>query len=169
MERHDVGRPKDVGYPIRGILKDNLLFLQNYEPDRWPACNPETGYLNCDAGAVKTWILENRTSLESKKFWSLAFGKRPGEELYDLNKDQDCVVNLASAQGMEKQKLALKQQMEKELKEQGDPRMFGNGKIFDEYIYADEKTRNFYERYMKGEKIKAGWVKDSDFEKGPVE
>jgi len=169
MERHDVGRPNDVGYPIRGIIKDNLLFLQNYEPDRWPACNPETGYLNCDAGAIKSWILENRTSLESKKFWSLAFGKRPGEELYDLKKDQDCVVNLASAQSLEKQKLALKQQMEKELKEQGDPRMFGNGKIFDEYIYADEKTRNFYERYMKGEKVKAGWVKDSDFEKGPVE
>jgi len=168
-ERHDIGRPHDWGYPIRGIIKDDMLFLQNFETDRWPAGNPETGYLNCDAGAVKTWILENRTNLESKKFWSLAFGKRPAEELYDLKKDQDCVVNLASSQEMEKKKLALKKQMEKELKEQGDPRMFGNGKVFDEYIYAADATRNFYERYMKGEKVKAGWVNDSDFEKTPVE
>jgi len=168
-ERHDVGRPNDVGYPIRGIIKDDFLFLQNYEPDRWPACNPETGYLNCDASPVKTWLIENRTSIESKKFWSLAFGKRPGEEFYDLKKDPDCLVNLATSAAMEKKKQALKQQMEKELKEQGDPRMFGNGKIFDEYIYAAPDTRNFYERYMKGEKIKAGWAKDSDFEKGPVE
>jgi len=168
-ERHDIGRPHDWGYPIRGIIKDNLLFLQNFETDRWPAGNPETGYLNCDGGAIKTWILENRTDLASKKFWSLAFGKRPAEELYDLKKDQDCVVNLASSQEMEKKKLALKKQMEKELKEQGDPRMFGNGKIFDEYIYAADATRNFYERFMKGEKVKAGWVNDSDFEKTPVE
>lgn len=168
-ERHDIGRPNDVGYPIRGIIKDNMLFIQNFETDRWPAGNPETGYLNCDAGAVKSWIIENRTNLDSKKYWSLAFGKRPSEEFYDLKKDQDCLVNLASASEWEKKKLALKKQMEKELKEQGDPRMFGNGKIFDEYPYAAEATRDFYNRFMKGEKLKAGWVKDSDFEKGPVE
>ncbi len=43
--------------------------------------------------------------------------------------------------------------------------MFGKGYIFDEYIYADKKSRNFYERYIKEEKIKAGWVNESDFEK----
>ena len=43
--------------------------------------------------------------------------------------------------------------------------IFGKGYIFDEYIYGDNNTRNFYEKYMKGEKIKAGWVNNSDFEK----
>jgi hypothetical protein len=43
--------------------------------------------------------------------------------------------------------------------------MYGKGYIFDEYIYGDKSTLNFYERHMKGEKIKAGWVNDSDFEK----
>ena len=57
-ERHDVGRPHDVGYPIRGIVKDGFLYLRNFEPTRWPACNPETGYLNCDASPTKTFILE---------------------------------------------------------------------------------------------------------------
>ena len=52
-----------------------------------------------------------------------------------------------------------------ELKQQKDPRMFGQGHIFDEYPYAKEQTRNFYERYMNGEKISAGWVNETDFEK----
>ena len=35
-ERHDVGRPHDWGYPIRGIIKDGYLYLRNFKPDRWP-------------------------------------------------------------------------------------------------------------------------------------
>jgi N-sulfoglucosamine sulfohydrolase len=64
---------------------------------------------------------------------------------------------------------ALKEQMKnqlfEELKQQGDPRMFGKGNIFDEYPYANEDNRGFYERYMGGEKVRAGWVNESDFEK----
>ncbi|HYF00049.1 MAG TPA: sulfatase, partial [Planctomycetota bacterium] len=60
QERHDVGRPKDAGYPVRGIVRDGLMYLHNFEPSRWPACNPETGYLNCDGGPTKTVILEER-------------------------------------------------------------------------------------------------------------
>jgi len=42
--------------------------------------------------------------------------------------------------------------------------MFGNGHIFDDYLYADEKHRDFYNRYQSGEKLDAGWVNQSDFE-----
>ncbi len=42
MERHDVGRPHDVGYPIRGIIANDQVYLHNFEIDRWPAGNPET-------------------------------------------------------------------------------------------------------------------------------
>jgi hypothetical protein len=52
-----------------------------------------------------------------------------------------------------------------QLKAEDDPRMFGKGHIFDQYEYAGGNSRNFYERYMKGEDIKAGWVNQSDFEK----
>jgi N-sulfoglucosamine sulfohydrolase len=48
QERHDVGRPKDQGYPVRSIIKDGWLYSRNFTPDRWPAGNPETGYLNTD-------------------------------------------------------------------------------------------------------------------------
>jgi hypothetical protein len=55
------------------------------------------------------------------------------------------------------------------LKAQDDPRMFGKGHRFDEYPYAQDQVRGFYERYMRGEKLKAGWVNRSDFEKEPLE
>lgn len=46
--------------------------------------------------------------------------------------------------------------------------MFGRGFLFDRYVYADEKTRNFYERFMRGEKPQAGWVNRSDFETSAI-
>jgi arylsulfatase A-like enzyme len=167
-ERHDIGRPNDVGYPIRGIVKNEMLYLHNYEIDRWPAGNPETGYLNCDGGATKTEILQARREGRERKHWTLAFGKRLAEELYDLRQDPDCLNNLAGNPAYQKQKAQLKQQTEREPRAQGDPRMFGKGDIFDRYVYANPEQRNFYERFMRGEKVKAGWVNDSDFEREPV-
>ncbi len=58
----------------------------------------------------------------------------------------------------------MREQLFKELKEQGDPRMMGKGYIFDEYKYSDTRGVNFYERFMKGEEVNHGWVNDSDFE-----
>ena len=95
-ERHDIGRPDSGGYPIRGIRQGDWLYLQNFETDRWPAGNPETGYLNCDASPTKSLILSQRRSGEVE-FWNLDFGKRPGEELFDLTNDPDCVNNLAAS------------------------------------------------------------------------
>jgi hypothetical protein len=169
QERHDVGRPNDWGYPIRGILKRDLLYLQNFEPDRWPACNPETGYLNCDGGPTKTEILKARRNPVTKTYWDFCFGKRPTEELYDLSKDPACLNNLAGHTDFERQKSNLKEQLFSRLKAQEDPRMFGQGKLFDDYPYADERYRNFYERFKKLEKLNPGWVNPSDFEKEPVE
>jgi N-sulfoglucosamine sulfohydrolase len=167
-ERHDIGRPNDAGYPIRGIHKNNILYLRNYEIDRWPAGNPETGYLNCDGGATKTTILQARRDGHEKRHWQWAFGKRTAEELYDISKDPDCLTNLANDPKFQLARQKLQAEMERELKEQGDPRMFGKGYIFDQYQYANAEQRNFYERFMRGEKLKAGWVSESDFEKEPI-
>ena len=167
-ERHDVGRPHDWGYPIRGIIKDNALYLHNYEPARWPAGNPETGYLNTDASPTKTHILQARRAGGDRRHWDLAFGRRPAFELYDLEQDPDALKNLADQPQHRARRDALRQAMERELRAEGDPRQSGRGEIFDRYVYADEKMRNFYERFMRGEKLKPGWVNESDFEKAPV-
>jgi arylsulfatase A-like enzyme len=168
-ERNDIGRPRDEGYPVRGIVKGNMLYLQNLEPTRWPAGNPETGYLDCDAGATKTFILDAHRQNPSDPFWALCFGRRSAEEFYDLAKDPDCVKNLAQAPQGSGTMSALREELLGRLREQGDPRMAGEGKIFDEYLHANKGTRGFYERFMKGEKMPTNWVKDSDFESGPLD
>jgi len=167
-ERTDAGRPNDVGYPIRGLIRDGFLYLRNYEPDRWPAGNPETGYLDTDGSPTKTFILEARRKNPAYIFWHLNFGKRPAEELYDLSRDPDCVNNLAAAPAHQERRKTLEKAMTEKLKAQGDPRMFGRGAIFDQYPIAIPESRNFHERFMRGEKPRAGWVSPGDFEPAPI-
>ncbi len=161
-ERHDTGRPNDVGYPIRGIYKDSMLYLKNYELNRWPSGNPETGYLNTDGSPTKTLILELRKSGRNKHFWKLNFGKRKSEELYNIQKDPFCMNNLANDLAHIAVRKRLKNKMEKKLKEQGDLRMMGFGHLYEQAPMVNGK--NFYKMYMSGENPKAGWVNDNDFE-----
>lgn len=164
-----MGRPHDWGYPIRSIIQDGWLYMRNFEPSRWPAGNPETGYLNTDGGATKTEILNAHRKDAGDPFWALCFGKHPEEELYNLKNDPDCLRNLAGSPEQQARKENLRTRLFDELKLQEDPRMFGRGEVFEAEPYAEPDTRNFYERFMKGEKLKAGWVNDSDFEKNPLD
>jgi N-sulfoglucosamine sulfohydrolase len=163
-ERHDIGRPNDWGYPIRGILTRQWLYLRNFKPDRWPAGNPETGYLNCDGSPMKTQILEMRRRGENQTWWQMSFGKRPGQELYRVSTDEDCVKNLAQGSLHAQTRKHLHDLMIQDLMRQEDPRMSGNGSVFDQYPYQDSRTAHFFERFMSGEKIRAGWVHPDDFE-----
>lgn len=163
-ERHDVGRPDDVGYPVRGIISDGYLYLRNFKPDRWPKGNPETGYLNCDGSPTKTYILDTRRKKGVMEFWQLNFGKRPEEELYSIEDDPYCMENLTDVERFNDIKANLERKMTIKLQEQNDPRILGMGDVFDNYEYSGA-VRNFYNRYMSGENIPAGWVNVSDFEK----
>ena len=169
-ERHDVGRPDDVGYPIRGIVKGDFLFVKNFKIDRWPAGNPETGYLNCDASPTKSNILNLKREKTNEYYWSLSFGKRVDEELYNITEDPDCINNLIKEKSYFYVKENLKNQLIKELINQDDPRILGKGNIFDKYEYTHLKTKDFYNRYMKGQlsKTSASWVDSKDFEIKPI-
>ena len=168
-ERNDVGRPHDWGYPIRGIVQGGLLYLNNFEPSRWPAGNPETGYLDVDGSPTKTEIIQTRTDPRRRQFWQWSFGKRDSEEMFDVAKDPACMVDLIARPEYRQQRESLREQLLGELRRQQDPRMFGQGHVFDDYPYSEASLRGFYERYLKGEKLRANWVNPSDFEKGPVE
>lgn len=168
-ERHDIGRPYDWGYPIRGIIRGDMLYIRNFEPTRWPAGNPETGYLNTDGSPTKTFILDNRTTSGMHHFWQWNFGKRPSDELYNIAKDPGCIHNLADDPAYQDTVKTLKSELFKRLKEQKDPRMFGRGYIFDAYLYANPRNVNMYHRYIiEGENIPTGWVNDSDYETEPL-
>ena len=165
-ERHDIGRPNDWGYPVRGIRNKAFLYLVNFESDRWPAGNPETGYLNCDGSPTKSVILHQNRHQNNPKYWDLSFGKRPAEELYDLKNDPDCIHNLANDPKFQEEKNKLRDQLIAELRSQLDPRVMGNGSVFDEYPYSHDRHRDFYNRFMNGDILssEAGWVNPDDFE-----
>jgi arylsulfatase A-like enzyme len=150
-ERNDVGRPNDEGYPIRGIVKNGMLYLHNFQPDRGPGGVAETGYKDTDESPTKTAVLETEKKPDLKHFFDASFGKLPADQLFDLRSDPDCMNNLAATMSFAE----LQKQLFAELKQQGDPRMLENGHIYDEYPYGFAEKRNFYDRIMRGEKIEA--------------
>ena len=170
-ERHDVGRPDDRGYPIRGIIEGDLMYIHNYEPERWPVGNPESGYLNTDASPTKTVLLNRRRNgTDEEGLWKMNFGKRPAYEVFNVKEDPYCMRNLADDPNMETRIAGLGEKLMAELREQRDPRAFGNGEIFEAYPYTG-KVANFYNRLQEDPSIveEAGWVLPSDFEEEPID
>lgn len=171
-ERHDYGRPENKGFPIRGIVSDDYLYLYNYDTSLWPAGNPEVGYLDCDASPTKTQVLNMRRSGEDESYWQLSFGKRSSiEELYHVTEDPDCMNNLAGDMDLIGLKKSMKERMEAMLIAQEDPRMFGNGDIFNSYPFNNDQGWNYYERFMKGEFTAEDtrWINPTDVEKEPID
>ena len=91
---------------------------------------------------------------------------RPGREFYDLKADPDCVRNLAAERSTDVEK--LRTLMWAELKKQGDLRALGRGAEYEAFPHPDTRRRGFYERYMGGELLDAGWVSKTDFEPAPI-
>ncbi|MGH9630476.1 MAG: sulfatase family protein [Bryobacteraceae bacterium] len=142
-ERHDLGRPNDHGYPVRAIRTPGYLYVRNYEPDRWPAGNPETGYRNVDDSPTKQFLLEG-----FDKYYRMSFGKRPSEELYLIKTDPDCIHNVASDLKHAMVKRDLRERMEEMLRAEGDPRMLGNEEFFETIDYVGSR-KHAYDTWLK--------------------
>lgn len=138
-ERHDTGRANedgtDLAYPVRAIRTHEYVYVHNIKPERWPAGNPEYGYKNTDGSPTKSYLTGLNPEDAEYRFYSMNFGKRPEQELYNIQKDPDCVMNLAANPEYKSLIAKLRKQMEDQLTEQGDPRTLGKGDIFDEYPY----------------------------------
>ena len=63
----------------------------------------------------------------------MSFGKRPKEELYDILNDPHCVNNLADNPSYAKIKEGMWKQLQSDLIAHKDPRILGQGEIFDYY------------------------------------
>ena len=77
--------------------------------------------------------------------------------------------NLAREPALASRRTALREEMYVRLRAQGDPRMFGQGEVFDRYPHANPAHAGFYERFMRGEKLNANWVNQTDFEPRPLD
>ncbi|MBX7211348.1 MAG: sulfatase [Verrucomicrobiaceae bacterium] len=146
-ERHDLGRPNDWGYPVRAIRTPEFFYSHNYNPERWPACNPETGFGNCDDGPTKSWIVENKGP-----FYELAFAYRAEEEIFDLKSDPECVKNLIKYPKYAEIARQLRAQLDKTLVEEQDPRALGNAAIFDTYKYLGNRGSKGYAEWEMRQK-----------------
>ena len=125
-----------MAYPARALRNDRWLYVRNFKSDRWPVGDPQYDYLNCDGSPTKSYLTGLSAGDPDYRFFELAFGKRPAEELYDMQADPDCVNNLAAKPEHAMLKAQLWEQLERELKQQGDPRVLGRGDIFDFYPYC---------------------------------
>ena len=153
-ERHSDARPDNLGYPSRAIRTAQYLFILNCKPDRWPAGDPPPskevqaewdkdnssgnfkpigmGYGDIDdPSPTKSLMMAQPTRWP--ELFSLGFGKRPAEQLFDIEKDPDCMTNLANVPAFDATRKSLRSKLEKLLTRQGDPRMLGYGDIFESY------------------------------------
>lgn len=126
-ERHANVRRGDLSYPIRGIRTREHLYLRNLRPDRWPAGDPEFyfavgPYGDVDGSQSKTLLLDRASDDEFAQYFRATFGKRPAEELYDVNRDPGQMHNLAADPKHQAELLSLRERVEHWMRETGDPR-----------------------------------------------
>jgi len=148
-ERHDVGREGDVGYPVRCIRTPEWLYVRNFRPDLWPAGDPVTGFTDCDSSPTKARVIELHEKGDDGCY-RLCFGKRPAEELYDIRCDPHCLDNLADVPEHAALKDQLWRELEAKLRETGDPRIFGQGDVFDTYEYTGS-TPHSWAHHLAGD------------------
>lgn len=158
-ERHvQKARAGYLPYPQRAIRTKDFLYIINFEPDRYPMGDPMVvndsyrpdidaltnntfvAFGDYDASPTKAWLVAHRREAALKPFYQFAFGKRPREELYELESDPDQVNNLADDQAYEEVRIRLNQQLLEELTRTGDPRVNKDTIPFESFPYAGEET-----------------------------
>ena len=143
MERHDGCREGGKGYPCRALRTRNYLYIRNYEPDRWPAGNPDREFCaryipfgEVDSSPTKQLLMDNE---DFKRFYDLAFAKRPEEELYSVVKDPGQLVNLAGNPDFARVQQQLRTQLQAHLVGTRDPRALGLDAPWDYYPYYGQR------------------------------
>jgi arylsulfatase A-like enzyme len=149
-ERHDLGSENDASYPVRCVRTGDYLYIRNFQPELWPAGNPETGFTNTDSSPTKSLIIEQNEQGNSYYF-NLAFGKHPLEELYHVANDPNCFDNLAENPLYAELKQSMWDDLSRVLEQTRDPRILGNGDIFNTYEYiGHENAQHSWRAYKEG-------------------
>lgn len=144
FERHIIARQNGVGYPMRSIRTSRFAYIRNYEPERWPAGDPDfysshqRFFGDCDRGASKSFILQNSHRADVAPFFRMAFGRRPSEELFDMESDPGQLVNLAFHPKWTEKRKDLANRLQKHLVATGDPRLRGESP-WDGYPFVDRR------------------------------
>ena len=128
IERHVMARPAGAGYPMRGMRAERYLYIRNYEPDRWPTggdfvSSNRTPHGDVDAGPALDYVLAHAKTLPRAE--ALCLGKRPAEELYQVETDPDQLTNLSTDPSHQNIKEKMRGRLNAYLRFTKDPRAEG--------------------------------------------
>lgn len=152
-ERHSSSRWNNLGYPQRCIRTHRFLYIRNFKPERWPAGAPlkynkagglEDAFNDIDE-PLERFVVKSRDIPEYREYFRLATAKRPAEELYDIVNDPACMNNLAGSARYSDELLDLRNRLGGYLMQTGDPRVTGNGDVFESYPRLVGEIREFPE------------------------
>lgn len=155
-ERHVAfANENNLPYPQRSLRTPEFLYIRNFKPERWPLGYPVTvtetsapsqqeleeqtyaAFADMDASPTKAWLVLHRNEPQWRRFYEIAFARRPGEELYDLRRDPFQMNNVAANPKYAKDKARLAAQLMKILTDAGDPRMTGDTQTFERPPFTD--------------------------------
>ena len=127
-ERHANVRASAESYPMRAVRMAGFLYVRNYFPERWPAGDPEVintaigPYGDVDDSPTKRVLLHDYRTAAGAHRYNLSFGRRPAEELYDMARDPDQLVNVASDPAYARTLDVLRNELATHQYRYGDPR-----------------------------------------------
>ena len=164
-ERHvAAAREGNLPYPHRALRTKDFLYIRNFAPDRWPMGSPHftsradipalthntfAAFADMDASPTKSWLVNQFGLPQWTWHYDYAFGKRPGEQLFDLRKDPDQTINVAADPAYAETKRDLAARLMKILTAAGDPRVIGDGKTFDRPPFTDPEPSGKEKRAAK--------------------
>ena len=153
-ERHSSSRFNSLSYPQRAIRTPAFLYIINLKSERWPAGAPRKfkevtwrangtftgilgpehgGYHDIDSCPTLEFLIEKRDDPRYTRYLSLSVARRPAEELFDIRTDPGCIRNLATEPDHAETKSRLRRRLLDHLATTGDPRMTGNGDVWETY------------------------------------
>lgn len=156
-ERHvDTARDDNLPYPMRALRTQEFLYIRNFKPERWPLGSPGSvtatstpahqllesntfvAFADMDASPTKAWLIEHRNDPPYKALYEQSLGKRPAEELYDLKKDPDQMVNVAADPTYAATRKKLAERLLQVQQETSDPRLTD---AFDRPPFTDVESK----------------------------
>jgi len=105
-------------FPMRSLRTQQHSYIRYYTPGP---------YVCTDSGPALEFLKQHASDPQYQQMAQWCFGEHPAEELYDLAQDPDELHNLAADPAYAEVRSRMAADLEKYLRDTGDPRVLGTG------------------------------------------